>query len=116
MLHQACGISGKVYFATAATRVSLSNTFVRLTGGALSAGLYHNAMAKKPESLEQSAQSECLELLIEFLTGLQRIPQKYCLLCGAKTARRLDIGVHKLGCPISRASQLLSRFHHGEAI
>jgi hypothetical protein len=47
---------------------------------------------KKLESLEQSAQSECLELLIEFLSGLQRIPQKYCLLCGAKTARRLDIG------------------------
>ena len=33
MLHQACGISGKVDFATAAARVSLSNTFLRLPVG-----------------------------------------------------------------------------------
>ena len=45
-------------------------------------------------------QPEHIELLIEFLTAFQ--PQKYCLLCKAKTTR-LGIDGHKPGCPLRRA-------------
>jgi|GEM_PF-4355160 len=51
-------------------------------------------------------QPEHIELLIEFLTAFQRIPQKYCLLCKAKTTR-LGIDGHKPGCPLKRAFELI---------
>jgi hypothetical protein len=50
-------------------------------------------------------QSEHIELLIEFLTAFQNIPQKYCLLCKAKV--RLGIEAHKPSCPLRRASNLI---------
>jgi hypothetical protein len=51
-------------------------------------------------------QPEHIELIIEFLTAFQRIPQKYCLLCKAKTTR-LGIDGHKPGCPLRRAHNLI---------
>ena len=51
-------------------------------------------------------QPEHIELLIEFLTAFQRIQQKYCMLCQAKTTR-LGIDGHKSGCPLRRAHNLI---------
>jgi hypothetical protein len=51
-------------------------------------------------------QPEHIELLIEFQTAFQRIPQKYCILCRAKTTR-LGIAGHKPGCPLRRAFNLI---------
>jgi hypothetical protein len=51
-------------------------------------------------------QPEHIELLIEFLTAFQRIPQKYCTLCKAKTTT-LGIDGHKPRCPLRRAFNLV---------
>jgi hypothetical protein len=47
---------------------------------------------------------EHIELLIEFLTAFQSIPQRYCMLCKAKT--RLGIEAHKPGS-LRRAFHLI---------
>jgi hypothetical protein len=51
-------------------------------------------------------QPEHIELLIEFLTAFQRIPQRYCILCRAKTTT-LGIDGHKPICPLRRAHNLI---------
>jgi hypothetical protein len=45
---------------------------------------------------------EHIILLEELIAAFQRIPQKYCLLCRAKTTR-LGIDGHKPGCALRRA-------------
>jgi hypothetical protein len=59
-------------------------------------------MIQKKIEFPPKPQPEHIELLIEFLTAFQRIPQKYCMLCRAKTTR-LGIDGHKSGCPLRRA-------------
>jgi len=49
---------------------------------------------------------EPIILLEELIAAFQRIPQKYCLLCKAKTTR-LGIDGHKPGCPLRRAHNLI---------
>src|SRR5437016_451122 len=42
--------------------------------------------------------SECLQLLAEFVEMFRTIPQSYCLFCKANTA--LGIAAHKKSCPL----------------
>jgi len=61
-------------------------------------------MAKKQTPSDQAPQQlqpDCLELLKEFVKEFERIPQRYCRFCRAKTA--LGIDVHKPDCPLRRA-------------
>jgi hypothetical protein len=51
-------------------------------------------------------QPEHIEVLIELLAAFQRIPQKYCMLCKAKTTR-LGMAGHKPGCVLRRGSELI---------
>ena len=44
---------------------------------------------------------EHIVLLVELIAAFQRIPQRYCLLCRAKTS--LGIEAHKKSCPLLRA-------------
>ena len=50
-------------------------------------------------------QPEYIELLIELMRAFQKIPQRYCLICKAKTS--LGIEGHTPGCPLRRAFNLL---------
>ena len=58
-----------------------------------------NQKASKP------SESECLELLGEFIKAFQNIPQRYCLFCEANAA--LGIEAHRADCPFRRASELV---------
>jgi hypothetical protein len=49
---------------------------------------------------------EHIVLLVELMAAFQRIPQRYCLLCKAKTTR-LGIEGHKPGCALRRAFELI---------
>jgi hypothetical protein len=60
---------------------------------------------KQPSEPAQHTQPDCLELLKEFVKEFERIPQRYCRFCKAKTA--LGIDVHKPDCPLRRASSLI---------
>jgi hypothetical protein len=50
-------------------------------------------------------QPEHIELLIELMAAFQKIPQRYCLICKAKTS--LGIEGHAPGCPLRRTFNLL---------
>lgn len=66
------------------------------------------ARRKLPESPEQQPQPEHIELLIELISVFQKIPQKYCLLCKAKT--RLGLEAHRIDCALlTRMVDLQSR-------
>lgn len=51
------------------------------------------------------ARPEHIILLVELMSAFQRIPQRYCLLCKAKTS--LGIEAHKPSCPLRRAFELV---------
>jgi hypothetical protein len=50
---------------------------------------------------------EYVEVLRELVEAFGRIPQRYCLLCRAKT--RLGIESHRPDCALRRASKLLGQ-------
>jgi hypothetical protein len=54
----------------------------------------------------EKPQPEHIVLLIELIAAFQKIPQRYCLLCKAKT--RLGIEAHQPGCPLRRAFALVN--------
>jgi hypothetical protein len=64
-------------------------------------------MKKTPanQKAPKHSESECLELLGEFIQAFQNIPQRYCLFCEANAA--LGIEAHKPDCPFRRASELI---------
>jgi hypothetical protein len=53
----------------------------------------------------EKPQPEHIVLLIELIAAFQKIPQRYCLLCKAKTS--LGIEGHRSGCPLRRAFNLV---------
>jgi hypothetical protein len=62
-------------------------------------------MIQKKIEFPEKPQPEQIVLLIELIAAIQKIPQRYCLLCKAKTS--LGIEGHKPGCPLRRAFELV---------
>jgi hypothetical protein len=62
-------------------------------------------MIQKKIEFPPPPQPEHIVLLIELIAAFQKIPQRYCLLCKAKTS--LGIEAHKPGCPLRRAFELI---------
>ena len=62
-------------------------------------------MKQKKIEFPPDPQPEHIVLLIELIAAFQKIPQRYCLLCKAKTS--LGIEGHRAGCPLRRAFDLV---------
>ena len=58
-------------------------------------------MIQKKIEFPEKPQPEHIVLLVELIAAFQKIPQRYCLLCKAKT--NLGIDGHKPDCPLRRA-------------
>jgi len=62
-------------------------------------------MKQKKIEFPPDPQLEHIVLLIELIAAFQKIPQRYCLLCKAKTS--LGIEGHRSSCPLRRAFNLV---------
>jgi hypothetical protein len=63
--------------------------------------------ATPAESVSSELTPEYVEVLRELVEAFGRIPQRYCLLCRAKT--RLGIESHRPDCALRRASMLINQ-------
>ncbi len=63
--------------------------------------------ATPAESVSGELTPEYVEVLRELVEAFGRIPQRYCLLCRAKT--RLGIESHRPDCALRRASMLINQ-------
>jgi hypothetical protein len=67
--------------------------------------LHPRGAATPAESVFGELTPEYVEVLRELIEAFGRIPQRYCLLCRAKT--RLGIESHRPDCALRRASELI---------
>jgi len=69
-------------------------------------------MIQKKIEFPEKPRPEHIVLLIELTTAIQKIPQRFCMLCRAKTSAGIE--GHKPGCPLRRAHNLIKAAKQGD--